>query len=559
MKLQASETLCLVVFFSVGIAVAMPPESDPIVTTSLGKIRGTCLKSSTGKAFYAFRGIRYAKPPINELRFKAPQPADKWNGIFDATKDGPRCPQPTANLSDISEDCLRINVYTHNLPSEGSGNVRKPVIVYLHSGGFYVGSGQSWNFAGPLYFMDRDIVFVTLNYRLGILGFLSTGTAEAPGNAGLKDQVMALKWIQSHIADFGGDPNSVTLFGYSAGARSITMHLISPMSRNLFHRAILMSGSTTTAQWEVPPNQLDLAKRQARLLNCGDENIKEMVDCLKTKSAVDFGKSLRDMFEFGNGNPVVLFKPVVEPDFGQERFLTETPTKVYQRGDFMRIPLICGINKDEFAVLAIVTLRNDTLRNQLDTDFNTWAPVNFLYERNTKRSNEISKKLREFYLGDGPLSLEKSLDGLGKLYADSLIGFQMHRFIHLVAPFTKIYQYRFTYQGRYSHTYYPDNKTPFGVVHHDDLLYLLTLPSIAPVFTEKDPERKTMERLTRMWTNFAHTSDPNDPSDEYLRSTEWIPFDSDHERYLNIGENLEMKQHLQSDRFNVWDNLFPLH
>ncbi|CAD7085435.1 unnamed protein product [Hermetia illucens] len=558
MNLRASGTLCLVVFLSLGIANPMPPKNDPIVTTSLGKIRGACLKSSTGKDFYAFRGMHYAKPPVNELRFKAPLPVEKWNGILDATKDGPMCPQPTTNLSDVSEDCLRINVYTHNLPSEGTSNVRKPVIVYLHPGGFYAVSGQSWNFAGPLYFMDRDIVLVTLNYRLGTLGFLSTGTAEAPGNAGLKDQVMALKWIQSHIANFGGDPNSITLLGYSAGALSITMHLISPMSRNLFHKAIVMSASTT-AQWEVPSNQLDLGQRQARLLNCTDATVKEMVDCLKMRNAVDFGTSLPNMFEFGNGNPVLLFKPVIEPDFGQERFLTADPTKVYQRGDFMRIPIISGITKDEFAFPAISTLTNDTLRYQLDTDFNTWAPINFLYERNTKRSNQISKKLREYYLGDGPLSLEKSLDGLVKLYADSLIGFQTLRFIHLVAQYTKVYQYRFSYQGRYSHTYYPDDKTPYGVVHHDDLLYLLTGPYIAPVFTDKDPERKTVERLTRMWTNFAHTSDPNNPSDEYLRNTHWTPFNTKQEQYLDIGEDLEMKHHLYSDRFNVWDNLFPLH
>lgn len=137
------------------------------------------------------------------------------------------CPQPTEDESDVSEDCLRINVYSRELPP-GS---RRPVLVYFHPGGFYSVSGQSKNFAGPHYLMDRNIVLVTLNYRLGSLGFLSTGTEDSPGNNGLKDQVIALRWVKNHISKFGGDPNAVTVMGYSAGAISVTLHMVSPMSR----------------------------------------------------------------------------------------------------------------------------------------------------------------------------------------------------------------------------------------------------------------------------------------------------------------------------------------
>lgn len=137
------------------------------------------------------------------------------------------CPQPNDDESDISEDCLRLNVYTRELPP-GS---RKPVLVYIHPGGYYGVSGQSKNYAGPHYLMDRDIVLVTMNYRLGSLGFLSTGTEDSPGNNGLKDQVIALRWVRNHISKFGGDPNTVTLMGYSAGAMSVTLHMVSPMSK----------------------------------------------------------------------------------------------------------------------------------------------------------------------------------------------------------------------------------------------------------------------------------------------------------------------------------------
>ena len=255
-------------------------KTEPTITsvdTSLGRIKGIQLETRYGNKIWGFHGIRYAEPPVGELRFQNPQPIKPWKPqIYDATKDGPLCPQKTQNGSNLSEDCLRLNIYTKDLEGQ------KPVIVYLHPGGFFAG-GIISNYSGPQNFMDRDIVLVTLSYRLGSLGFLATGTAEAPGNMGLKDQVIALRWIQQHIKKFGGDPNSVTLWGYSAGSLSIGLHMMSPMAKGLFHKAIMMSGSPL-GQFKYKTNQLDLAEKQARLLNCPQKPIKDMVKCLKTVS-----------------------------------------------------------------------------------------------------------------------------------------------------------------------------------------------------------------------------------------------------------------------------------
>ncbi|KRT81774.1 hydrolase, partial [Oryctes borbonicus] len=214
-------------------------DRQPIVNTSLGKVRGFTLTTRLGKSFYAFTSIRYAEAPINNLRFQPPVPVDKWDDIYDATKPGPVCPQP--NNQNSSEDCLMLNVYTNELPTNGK-EVCKPVMVFFHPGGFYGYTGAIYMF-GPQYLLDEEIVLVTANYRLGSLGFLSTGTKEAPGNNGFKDQVIVLKWIHDHIKAFGGNPEMVTISGYSAGARSTSLHLVSPMSRGLFHRAIVMSAS----------------------------------------------------------------------------------------------------------------------------------------------------------------------------------------------------------------------------------------------------------------------------------------------------------------------------
>lgn len=158
---------------------------------------------------------------------------EPWSGTIDATKDAPLCPQSTPNASyPMSEDCLYMNVYTHRLPQEYDGPKKLlPVMVYVHPGSFTQGSGTSTFHAGPEYLMDRDIVFVTFNYRLGALGFMSTGTKECNGNFGLKDQIVVLEWVRDYIKNFGGDPNSVTVFGCSVGGVSGDLFLVSPMAQ----------------------------------------------------------------------------------------------------------------------------------------------------------------------------------------------------------------------------------------------------------------------------------------------------------------------------------------
>lgn len=533
--------------------IAHSHQPPPIVHTGLGSIRGSILESRLGRKFYAFRGIRYANPPVGALRFQPPEPVAAWNGTLDATDDGPMCPQPAYNRSEVSEDCLRLNVYTSAIPADNVRIRPRDVMVYIHPGGFYVFSGQSSNNAGPQNLMDRDIVLVTINYRLGSLGFMSTGTKDCPGNAGFKDQVMALRWVREHISAFGGRSDSVTLMGYSAGALSNTLHMVSPMSRGLFHRVIVMSASGVS-QVQIPTDQIHLARKQAELLKCKTDSVAQMMDCLRDKPASDFADSLEAMFVL-SWNPVLLWTAVVEPDFGQERFLTEDPTEAFLKGDFVKVPVIAGITQDEFASPAVNFLRNDTLRNELERNFETLAPILFLYEGYANRSN-ITRQLRDKFLGNEPLSLNRSLEGLNYLFADSLIGFAVHRFVQLASQHTPVYQYKFSYVGRYSFFYYPVEGTPYGAVHHDDLLYLLSIPWVAPLFNATDPESKTVQRLTGMWTAFAETGDPN--TAKGIDQPNWVPVTAQQDNYLNIGEDLKMETGIFTERFAFWDNLFPL-
>ncbi|KAJ3646361.1 hypothetical protein Zmor_023951 [Zophobas morio] len=528
------------------------------VPTPLGKILGTTLTTRLGKSFYAFRGIRYAKPPVNELRFKPPQPAESWTGIYNATSDAPACPQPgSSSTTPVSEDCLFLNVYTTKLPA-GRNNPKRPVIIYLHAGGFYSVTSRS-NRAGPHYLMDQDIVLVTLNYRLGTLGFLSIGK-EAPGNNGLKDQVLAMKWVQNNIASFGGDPNSVTLYGYSSGSRSTTLHIVSPMSRGLFHKAILGSGSAL-GHWHMPTNQLDLAKRQARIVGCPDDNATVIIDCLRKTPAEELANSFFQLTEFGF-DPMLIWTPVIEEDFGQERFLPDHPIKLIKSGKCAQIPVIAGITKDEFAQRAFPVLANATLLQQLNSDFETYAPIMFIYERGTKKSKEVSKSVRQFYFGVDPIN-NASLQNLGNAYSDSIVGFPINRAVDLLSTYSSkpVYYYQFTYQGRYSHFYRPDSNgtIPNGVAHHDDLIYLFYISTRYPFFNASFPESKMVGTLTSLWANFATTGDPTDYShNEYIGNIEWVPYDTTTKKYLEIGEKLTLKEKLFEDRYSFWRNLYPL-
>ncbi|KAM7360189.1 juvenile hormone esterase-like [Cochliomyia hominivorax] len=529
-------------------------KTDPTicVQTSLGEVKGRQMESRLGEKFWAFLGVRYAEPPVGELRFQNPQPVKAWRPkIYDATKDGPICPQETVNLTYLSEDCLRLNVYTKDVRQ------RKPVIVYLHTGGFFV-EGAITLYAGPENFMDRDIVLVTINYRLGSLGFLATGTSEAAGNMGLKDQVIALRWVQQHIENFGGDPNSVTLLGYSAGSWSIGLHVVSPMTKGLFHRGIMMSGNPLST-FKYQTNQLDLAERQARLLNCPVKPIKEMVKCLKRKPMMDFVNTTKAMFEF-DYIPLPNWLPVIEQDCGgnQERYLIEDPYTLTYNGNIHKVPLIIGMNEFEFYFWSYDALRNETIRNWFNEDIYARLPTNLLYERDTPKSREITTALRSHYFQNKTLENPGSLKSFADIFMDSLICVNF-RYFQMVSKFTSVYTYIFTYKGRYSYYVDPETNKTRGPVHQDELLYLFNSPLLTPLFKKNDPENDTIERLTRLWFEFAKKGNPNNVSDKYLNAANWPLYSDETKLYLEIGDNLNVKSDAHyRERYKAWDSILPI-
>uniref|UniRef100_A0A1I7ZEP8 Carboxylic ester hydrolase n=1 Tax=Steinernema glaseri TaxID=37863 RepID=A0A1I7ZEP8_9BILA len=226
-----------------------------VVETKSGKVRGKTYTLPGLPKVDCFLGIPFGKPPVGELRFKKPVPADDWEDVLDCSKFGPRCHHkdelfevfPFTHLPSKSEDCLRLNVFVPSgdefeaVDREAGG---RPVLVFVHGGGFCVHSAAHYGDIGMCSTMcKKGVIVVTIQYRLGFFGFFSTGDSEAPGNFGLFDQALALKWVSENIASFGGNPQNVTVCGQSAGGASVDLLSLSPVSRDLFQKVIPMGGN----------------------------------------------------------------------------------------------------------------------------------------------------------------------------------------------------------------------------------------------------------------------------------------------------------------------------
>ncbi|XP_015436516.1 PREDICTED: venom carboxylesterase-6-like [Dufourea novaeangliae] len=251
----------------------------PVIRTKSGPVQGEILNTAWNAVRYSsFKGIPYGQPPVGRLRYRPPEPAEPWRETLIANKEENRCPQIDAatNVFTGDEDCLYLNVYTP-MTTFRKGMHKHAVMLWIHGGSNTFGSKNASEY-GPDLLIEQGIVLVSINYRLGALGFLSLGREEAAGNAGLKDQTLALRWVQENIATFGGDPRRVTIFGQSSGSADVNFHVLSPKSNGLFARAIFMSG-TALAPWAyyTPDQSMEKAKQLASHLGFNATNTNELL------------------------------------------------------------------------------------------------------------------------------------------------------------------------------------------------------------------------------------------------------------------------------------------
>ncbi|XP_046424006.1 pyrethroid hydrolase Ces2a isoform X2 [Neodiprion fabricii] len=337
-----------------GIEAAQPPEDDPVVFVSRNerdaRIYGT---RDEGKGFYVFRGIRFGEPPVGRHRFQRPRRVN-LEGDLNATKWGAPCPQPDSSKEGGvigSEDCLFLNVFTPALPDEGDGY---PVLVWIHGGGFRRGAACQYEMRNLI---KKKMVVVSIQYRLGSLGFLSTGSKELPGNNGMFDMTLAVDWIKDYIEFFGGNPRKIVAFGQGTGASAAMMLSLSKLTQSHFSGLIAMSGSVLS-HFAIDKDPTTSAKAIAMANDCPVEDVSEMTRCLQElplEKLIDADSSLESIRAsvqgFVGGLAGVLGPgPVVEGQDDQRslpNFMTKPPEGSLDLGEFPEIPLLIGVMKDE--------------------------------------------------------------------------------------------------------------------------------------------------------------------------------------------------------------------
>ena len=368
-----NNAVCLITHWLLAISFIILCEATqtepPVVQTLYGGVLGFRKRIHDGLQQHhkvdAFLGIPYAIPPTGNKRYAPPEPLKPWDGTLNGTFYGSACVQPPDTTFEgfhgseqwnpnveMSEDCLFLNIWA---PSSRNPTELKTVMVWIFGGGFFSGCASLPLYDGSYLAATQDVIVVNMNYRVGSFGFLSFGTPEAPGNMGLLDQTLALQWIQDNIEFFGGDPAEVTIFGESAGAVSVGLHLLSPLSSPLFRRAIFQSGSPVTPWAVISPEQArNQAMRFATALNCvqnedgSNKTIPQILNCLRSKDAQH--DILR--YEMVDSHVYVFpFVPVVD-----NNFLEETPSCSLERLQLKNTEILLGVNKNEASFFMIYYL-----------------------------------------------------------------------------------------------------------------------------------------------------------------------------------------------------------
>lgn len=540
---------------------------DPYIVIKIkgGRVRGRmALTDNEFNPFYAFRAMRYAEPP---KRFEPSVPVKPWKEVYDATDDKNGCIQIPFSESGYpeAEDCLFINVYTPTLPGREGYKGPLPVMFWVHGGAIMSGD-STYNYYGPDYFMDEKVIVVTLNYRLGAFGFLSTGDNLCPGNNGLKDLIMGLKWTQENIEYFGGNKKNVTLFGESAGG-ALAMYLAqSPLTKDkgYFHRLIMQSGNTL-CPWSIQRNPRDVANRISIASGCGIYifSTQLMLDCLKSVDVnvlklTSLGVFIGDsgfLISILNG---LVFAPNIEPQH-KNAAVVEGSYLLLKNGEHPSMPYLIGYNSEEALFLAnnITALR--PLLIQADAAPAILVPQD-MYASLFDSIVNIAFTIRDFYFDFAPIILNSSAKILRYL-SDNLFDRPTREIVSIIGRRDPVYYYRFSYNGKLGLS----NTSVEGlnnVSHATDLNYLwrTNTRAVTNIDLTQFPKQDltVRKRMLLMWTNFAKTGNPTPKKDSRLQNITWPTALSEkgNVKCLDIGVNLTILYNPEEEQYRMWKQLY---
>jgi len=520
------------------LILLLPSSLAQRVETKQGPIIGqrtysTDFRYNLSVAYDSFYSLPFASPPLGEDRFVRAKAAASWSEPRNATKEGAPVPadRDCYQVGGGDEDCLYLAVH---VPLREDGEAEEeplPVMVWLTGGAFLVGGG-SWY--GPQYWMTHKIILVTINYRLGPLGFLTLGMEEAPGNAGLWDQRAALEWVQENIAAFGGDPGRVTLAGESAGSFSAFYHLTSTPSTTgspLFHRIIGQSGvgglSPSYHHWS-PEEGVRLGNELAVLVGCANINSHQRLDCLRNVSGWDLAKA-----DFEDG---LISMPVADAAWTSHPFFTKPPEEAFNDGDFdTSVDVLLGSNQHEGLLITQLFLAWPQLFPIMMASWQVWGPLLLLQKKPLSATHEDRANFILNSYTDG-LGRNITLDHLPivtDLMTDAFFNYGIERYVnfHLQHSHGRLFQYVDAHLNDYAQLNWANwvfgepSSLP-GVSHGDELwLQWWNLK-----LSQRD---EAMSRLiTECWANFVATGDPTPPgSDAY-----WEELEEEGRQYFEMEE-----------------------
>ncbi|TRY61736.1 hypothetical protein TCAL_13366, partial [Tigriopus californicus] len=494
--------------------------------------------SSQGHRIHSFLGIPYGEA----RRFKKASPYPPWSGIRQAdrhvecTQLGNYGPYETTGV----EDCLVVNVYTTALQDQ------RPVMVWIHGGSFNSGAATPRVY-GPEFLLDKDVVLVTINYRLGPLGFLSNGKDDFPGNLGLWDQRLALQWIQKNIAVFGGDKNKVTLFGQSSGGIMVSYHILSHQSQHLFHAAIIQSGAITLPIAKSDNHPGFYAQALAKHFSCGSNlTVTSSIQCLEREDPHQIVLEAKKLFSSFLSNPYP-FKPVLDNTTSLP-FFRRDPFEILESGDFRQMPIMIGNNRDEGLIVSSNFIRNPRLWREFHQNNDELLPLIFFGRSKSFIETDDMNSLKILLPSDIiPVDFEALTAFVGDHVILPLESVTIDLFLRHNPNGTFVYHY--THQNSYGISDIIAQSLPtlflrafaqlFGSnpfslelgVSHGDELFLLFKPHVIPLntrFTRRDIQ--TSQNLVNVWTGFAtHQRLPQ----RHLRASNDI--------YLEIGPSLTLR------------------
>ncbi|MFL0252507.1 carboxylesterase/lipase family protein [Clostridium neuense] len=478
---------------------------ETIVNTLYGEVKGERIDGIS-----IWKGIPYAAPPVGSLRFCPPNPPSSWDGIRDASKFGKSAMQPEKSTligdksGTISEDCLYLNIWSPNADDK-----LRPVMVWIHGGGFIAGSGYDGIYDGTSFAKEGNVVIVTLNYRLGAFGFLylkeiAGEKYSTSGNCGLLDQIAALKWVKENIKAFGGDPNKITIFGESAGAASIGNLLAMPAAKGLFNQAIIES---TT---KLAINSATASKATNKLINLLGIEKNEFEKLI----ALPADKLVKASLTF----PMATFRPVID-----NVSIPEDPEDLLRKGAAKNIPIICGSNKDEFALFSAANPSFDQwdekeILTSLEKQFGTAWPELYKYFSKEKIDKKTYNRIMSYY---------------------SFI-YPTLKYSEILSTMSPVWVYKFSFEH-----------PVLGAFHSSELQYVWNKNEVKNINLFKIPPqgRKLAKQMHHAWIAFAHNGNPNANEIPY-----WPGFEVKDRAVMVFNDESRVEYDPYEDR-KIWEKI----